>query len=68
MEINIQPGHAVRLTNRMVRCLPNINKCLRLKAQLAIENKTRIAEPLQKHPLFNPDRLKQVSLGASLVP
>ena len=38
-----------------------------LEAQLAVEKETRIAKPLQLHPLFGPDRPEQVSLGASLV-
>ena len=38
-----------------------------LKAQLAIEKEIRIVKPLQLHPLFDPDRPEQVSLGAFLL-
>ena len=38
-----------------------------LEAQSDVENETRIADPLQLHLLFGPDRLEQVNLGASLV-
>ena len=38
-----------------------------LKALLAIEKETRIAKPLQLHPLFDPDWPEQFSLGALLL-
>ena len=37
-----------------------------LEAQLVAKKETRVAEPLQMHPMFGPDRPEHISLRASL--